>query len=154
MTTTAAIKVCVGVIVLLALALILSLTRVYYLKAQLAECKGTYAEFVAKVEVLGEQAAAEAEKQVAKNKQDVKEVKDGYHKARNIVSTKSADAKLRYTESPGSGITPTEASSSSGTLDTPEGTLPSTERIITDCREDVLKLVWLQHFELLQGETP
>jgi len=43
---------------------------------------------------------------------------------------------------------------STGTYEPSQDALPPTERIIADCREDTLKLVWLQHFETLQGAPP
>ncbi len=166
-------KILFGVIVILLIALLAALTKVWYLdnrltaaqtelakeSAALKLCNAEHKLFVDNVQKAGEEAIAKAEKQVAKNNKDIKDITNGYLKAKRVADTvpmyisrlRSAEQASRSTSS---SDMPTQAEAATGVDDTSEVIVPSTERIIADCREDALKLVWLQAFETRQGESP
>lgn len=164
-------KILFGIIVILLLSLAVSVTGVYYLKhklesvqtelaeekAALRTCEAEHKVFVDGVQEAGAKAIAAAEKQVAKNNQDVKDITDGYLKAKRIADSRIA-SRVRYAEqtsrSTSSSTMPTETEATPRVDDASEDSLPTTERIIADCREDALRLVWLQAFETKQGESP
>jgi len=166
-------KVLTAIVIALAVALLSSVVYAWSLKAQLKAtkkvlaketaalnlCEAKHKLFVEDVQAAGDKAKREAEEQIAKNNADTKEVIDGYQKAKTvIVRVPVYIDKLRNTNtsggsSGGSGLSaPTKASD--GAYEPSQDALPPTERIIADCREDTLKLVWLQHFETLQGAPP
>lgn len=166
-------KVLTVIIIALVIALLSSLAGVWYLNARLESvkqdlagetaklntCNAAHKLFVDGVAEAGRKAQLAMEEQIAKNNADTKEVIDGYQKAKTvIVRVPVYIDKLRNTNtsggsSGGSGLSaPTKASD--GAYEPSQDALPPTERIIADCREDTLKLVWLQHFETLQGAPP
>lgn len=166
-------KVLTAIIIALVIALLSSVVYAWSLKAQLnttkkvlAEetaalnlCKAEHKLFVEGVQAAGDKAKREAEEQIAKNNADMKEVIDGYQKAKTIIVRvpvyidKLRDRKQDSGSPGGSGLSaPTKASDRA--YEPSQDALPPAERIIADCREDTLKLVWLQHFETLQGAPP
>lgn len=163
----------IAIIVALSIALLSSLAGVWYLNkrlesvkeslaketAQLNLCNAKHALFVKDVKEAGEKAKLEMEAQIAKNEADTKEVIDGYQKAKTVIVRvpvyvdRLRDGKSTSGNPSGSGLS-TPTGTSPGTYEPSQGDLPVTEGIVADCREDVLKLVWLQHFEELQRSPP
>ena len=163
----------IAIIVALSIALLSSLAGVWYLNkrlesvkeslaketAQLNLCNAKHALFVKDVKEAGEKAKLEMEEQIAKNEADTKEVIDGYQKAKTVIVRvpvyvdRLRDGKSSSGNPSGSGLS-TPTGTTSGAYEPSQDALPPTERIIADCREETLKLVWLQHFEELQRGPP
>ena len=163
----------IAVIVALSIALLSSLVNIWFLNkrldavkealaketAELNSCKAKHALFVKDVKEAGEKAKLEMEEQIAKNEADTKEVIDGYQKAKTVIVRvpvyvdRLRDGKSSSGNSSGSGLS-TPTGTTAGTYEPSQDALPPAERIIADCREETLKLVWLQYFEELQRGLP
>ena len=166
-------KVLTVIIIALVIALLSSLAGVWYLNARLESvkqdlagetaklntCNAVHKLFVDGVAEAGRKAQLAMEEQIAKNNADTKEVIDGYQKAKTVIVRvpvyvdRLRDTKSSSGNPSGSGLS-TPTGTPSGTYEPSQDALPPTERIIADCREETLKLVWLQHFEELQRGPP
>jgi len=166
-------KVLTAIVIALAVALLSSVVYAWSLKAQLKAtkkvlaketaalnlCEAKHKLFVEDVQAAGDKAKREAEEQIAKNNADTKEVIDGYQKAKTVIVRvpvyvdRLRDAKPSSGNPSGSGLS-TPTGTTSGAYEPSQDALPPAERIIADCREETLKLVWLQHFEELQRGLP
>lgn len=116
-------------------------------KAQLETSKARHKAFVDQVDAQGQIAETKAKQTEADNRRIADETAKGWAAALDAVRT-DVDRRVRLAargSAGGSGVSPSRG----GTVridDPTESPLPPPERIIADCSEDVLKLVWLQDF--------
>ena len=116
-------------------------------EAQVATCEATHDAFVRQVEAQGQIADEKRRSIENHNRRIADETEKGWAAALAVVR-RDADQRVRLAasrDSSGGGLS--KASPSTYGITVPaKGALPDTERVIADCSEDVLKLVWLQHW--------
>ena len=116
-------------------------------KERATACAAKHDAFVRQVEAQGQIATEKAKAKEAEYARIAEETGRGWASALAHVRA-SADKRLRLaaSRSAGSGgvsVTPLPADR---VVIATQGDLPAPERIVADCAEDALKLVWLQHW--------
>lgn len=125
----------------------LTASNLTHTQEQLATCEATHKAFVAQVRVEGEQ-AEKAKKTVENNNRRIAdETAKGWASALDVVRADAA-RRVRVAAAAGAGSRgmPGISPPAAGTDAASEGALPPAERIVADCAEDTLNLVWLQHW--------
>lgn len=123
-------------------------------KSQLETCKAKHQAFVEQVEAQGKLAEEKAKRVEADNRRIADETAKGWAAALDAVRA-DIDRRVRLAASRSASSSPVPGPSTAAVrIDDPaEVTLPSPERIIADCAEDTLKLVWLQDWVRRVAET-
>ena len=114
-------------------------------KEAVATCKANHEAFVLQAKAQGELAERKAKQIEQDNERIADETAKGWAKALDVVRADSRRVRL-VTRNPGSREMPGIRAPAERVDAAPEGTLPAPERVIADCQEDVLKLVWLQNW--------
>ena len=127
----------------------------WYVEAQKAErykaraeaCEARHQAFADQVKAQGKLAEQSARAKEADYRRIHDETSNAWAAALGVVR---ADAARRLRDATrqraGGGGMPGATAATQGTDAAPEGALPAPERIIADCAEDALSLVWLQHW--------
>ena len=116
-------------------------------KQDVATCRANHEAFIAQTKAQGELAAQRAKTVEQNHRRIADETATGWAKALDVVRADAA-RRVRFAAAASSagrampGISPPAA----GVDAAAEGALPPAERIIADCQEDTLKLMWLQHW--------
>lgn len=116
-------------------------------KQDVATCRANHEAFVAQTKAQGELAAQRAKTIEQNHRRIADETAKGWASALDVVRADAA-RRVRVAAAAGAGgrgmpgISPPAA----GTDAAAEGALPPAERIVADCAEDTLNLVWLQHW--------
>ena len=125
----------------------LTANNLTHTQEQLATCEATHKAFVDQTRVRGEQAEKAKKAVETNNRRIADETAHGWASALDVVR---GDAARRVRQSaaagPGSRTVPETGQAAARTDAASEVTIPAPERVIADCTEDTLKLVWLQHW--------
>ena len=113
-------------------------------KEAVVTCKANHEAFVLQAKVQGELAEKKAKQVEQDNERIANETAKGWAKALDVVRADGARRVRIAPRGSGGSDMPGVRAPAAGTDAAPEGALPPAERIIADCQEDVLKLVWLQ----------
>ena len=112
--------------------------------AKLTQCEAKHKAFVEHTEYLAKEAQKKAEEVKAENERIANETARGWSAALAYVRA-DADKRLRYANrNSGSGSVSAQGITAPRTDEPAQVDLPSAERVIADCAEDTLTLVWLQ----------
>ena len=115
-------------------------------EAQVTACAAKHDAFVEQVKASGRAAEDRARAKEREQKEIADATSKGWAAALDVVR-RDADRRLRYANrSAGSGGVSVTPLSADRVVISPQEPLPAPERIIADCAEDTLKLVWLQHW--------
>jgi len=116
-------------------------------RAQLATCEATHKAFVDQTRVQGEQAEKSKKAVETNNRRIADETAHGLASALDVVRNDAA-RRVRQSAAAGSGSRAvSEAGKAAGrTAADAENNLPPAERLVADCAETTLTLVWLQHW--------
>ena len=115
-------------------------------KEAVATCKANHEAFVLQAKAHGELAAKKAKQIEQDNERIANETADGWAKALDVVRADTARRLRIVSRSSNSREMPGIRTPAERVDATPEGALPDPGRVIADCAEDTLKLVWLQHW--------
>lgn len=110
-------------------------------QTKLAKCNAKHEAFVDQVKVQGEAAMQAARTKEAEHRRIHDETSRAWAAALDVV-------RVQYAARPGprgGGVSVTPVAADRVVI-APAEPLPAPERIIADCAEDTLKLVWLQHW--------
>lgn len=121
-------------------------------QTKLETCQGKHLAFVNKTKAEGEIAAEKAKSIEETSRRTANETAKGVSSARAVVRAKFKRVRSASGKSAGGSGLSAPPASAGGVDGNAEGDLPPTERIIADCAQDVLTLVWLQHHERQQQE--
>ena len=116
-------------------------------EAQVTACAAKHNAFVEQVKASGRAAEDRARAKEREQKEIADATSKGWAAALAVVRA-DADQRVRLAASRGAGsggVSVTPLSADRVDVGTQEP-LPAPERIIADCAEDTLKLVWLQHW--------
>ena len=115
-------------------------------KEAVATCKANHEAFVLQAKAQGELAAKKARQVEQDNERIADETAKGWANALDVVRADTARRVRNVARNPGGREMPGLRAPAERVDAAAEGALPAPERIIADCAEDTLKLVWLQHW--------
>jgi hypothetical protein len=115
-------------------------------KEAVTACAAKHEAFVAQTKATGQIAAEKVKAKESEDARIAEQTAQGWAAALDVVR-RDADRRLRQYANGSAGSRPvSKASADSVRIDDPaQSALPPAERILADCAEDTLKLVWLQH---------
>ena len=116
-------------------------------KEQLATCEAQHKAFVDQTRVQGEQAEKAKKATETNNRRIADETAKGWASALDVVRSDAARRVLQSAAAgAGSRAVPEAGHPSGQTPGAAEDALPAPERIVADCAETTLTLVWLQYW--------
>ena len=115
-------------------------------KEAVTACNAKHDAFVAQTKATGQIAAEKVKAKESENAMLAEQTAQGWAAALDVVR-RDADRRVRLAAggSAGGRAVPATAADTVRIDDPAQGALPAPERILADCTEDALKLVWLQH---------
>lgn len=120
--------------------------RLDHSKESIVACQTKHEAFVSQVRVEGEKAERKTAEIIANQSQITEDIKNEY--SQNLDRLRADYQRLRNTasRSPGSGNMPGISDPASRVEGSAKNDLPDPGRIVAECAEETLKLIWLQQW--------